>query len=163
MISYSNAATFISSEKVGDAYLSTAENLFQAFLVDLRLKRDEEVEHSRRPFRGYGDGRGHVNCTRKYKGNERRKVLWDMCIVCGKIGCHSSVHQRSLIQLYRRFDKPYFADENASPDEDALPPLVEIIEESDGEEYEDIDKKSESYVSFARKTARMCMSSSQSQ
>lgn len=68
--SYSNAATFNPLKKVEDSFFSTAENLFEAFLVDRRLQYGEEVEYCRPPFKCYGGELCHLNSTGPCKGNK---------------------------------------------------------------------------------------------
>lgn len=78
---YSNVAAFMATDRVEDTFKTIAEGLFGAFLVNRRLKRGDETESTRRPFKGYGGIRAPVRNSGPYKAQERRKIPSHVCIV----------------------------------------------------------------------------------
>lgn len=68
----------MSSGRVEESFSSTAENVFENFLIDRRLKTDEHAEYSVRPFKGYGNVPCNIEGTAQKKWNGSRRTLWNV-------------------------------------------------------------------------------------
>lgn len=141
-----DASSYVTSKINQNTFSNTAREVFAAFLVDRHLNRREEKKSSRSPFKTYGDSstRNHANKEGRFK----KKIPWDVCIVCNQKGCHSSVYRKTGDKLYKRFAHSCFAGNDQGDNEDDT-------SESEEEEFEEVAHESESYITFTGATAAM--------
>lgn len=141
------------------AFTATAESLFESFLVDRRLRMRDNEERTRRAFKGYGDIHQNPNPNpRRGQGSrDVKRVPWDVCIICNRKGCHSSVHRKAGNSMYRKFAKAYLAGQNMPECSD------DESDDSDGSLEENIEPESQAYIVFTRATAAMGMSPKKTQ
>lgn len=84
--------------------------------MDWHPNRREKKGSSRKPFKTYGDA-SMSNQTNK-EGRFRKKVPWDVCIICNKMGFHSSVYRKTGDKIYKRFARAYFTGNYQGDNED---------------------------------------------
>lgn len=130
----SNPTGYMANE-AGDAntFNTLVEDIAEAFYIDKNLKTNNGGNVRRNKFRGYGQPSG--------RGNSSRRIPWDVCIVCGKKGCHSSNHRNRSRKEMKKFVKAYMAgnaDEGGDDDH------------SGNESENDSDSDASVFVAFAR-------------
>lgn len=80
-----------------NTFATLADDISEAFYIDRNLRTNPDSSSRRSPFRGYGQP--------SRRNNERRRVPWDVCIVCNKKGCHSSKHCNRSRKELKKFVK----------------------------------------------------------
>jgi len=142
-----------SSGYIGDSVPSNATNILDeqpadSFYVDRNLRRNDGDYSRRRTFKGYGAGPSMPVSTHRNPNKIRRRVPWNVCIVCNKKNCHSSNHREQGRRVFRNFSRAYFGedadDEERQNDDDS------------GEE--SVHSDGESFIAFARATVAMGIS-----
>lgn len=113
---------------------TSKKGLPEAFWVDRELKRGNETESTRRPFKIYGARQAPVRNVGSNRVLYSRKLTRNMCIVCGKEGLYYLAHQKNTYNMYKRIAKSYFAKR------DGPLPGKELREESEVDECEETDE-----------------------
>lgn len=66
--------------------------------------------------------------------HERRKVLWNLCILFGKKEYNSSTHQKIVYNTYKTFAKAYVTEGYGSPPGEEVGEELELNKHGDIEE-----------------------------
>lgn len=95
--------------------------MLRAFLVDRKLQKNYSRAEKMRRVKENGDGKPVYRKQRGSSSSNKRRVLWDVSIVCNKTGCHARKHCKTGEPMYQSFAKTYLAGAQCDDGDDYDP------------------------------------------
>lgn len=124
----------------------------QTYHVDRNLRTSRNNQFHGRAFRGYGN-RGSSSRNFSSRPNWRKKkVTWNVCIVCKRQDCHSSNHVQLIQRAFQNIARAYLDGDEEEDNGDTE------INDYESEEEGEYEYEAEYFVSFVRRTSAIGMS-----